>query len=178
MKKLIHSSIAFVLLIFMVSFNGCDELQTLPLNVPIPFKFETTGNSSSTTLTDDVCISEVQELLDNRDEIKEIKFLNAAYWTESVTPGLRGNLTFSLRTQSGTPIFSINLPNVSVGDYSNAPLVLSLSATEIQLLETYLSNFINNNDCFIATLNITNITPTNHTLKGKVELVVEATVEF
>ncbi len=178
MKKLIHSSIAFVLLIFMVSFNGCDELQTLPLNVPIPFEFITSGNSSSSFNTKTVCVSEVDELLDNRDDIKEIKFINAAYWTESATSGLSGNLSFSLRTQSGIPIFSINLPNVSVGNYSNTPLVLSLSATEIQLLETYLSNFINSNECFTATLNITNTSPANHTLVGKVELVVEATVEF
>ena len=178
MKKLIHSSIAFVLLIFMVSFNGCDELQTLPLNVPIPFEFETSGESSSSFNTKTVCISAVDELLENRDEIKEIKFINAAYWTDSVTTNLSGNLAFSLRTQSGTPIFSINLPNVSPGDYLNEPLVLSLSGTEIQLLETYLSNFVNNNECFVATLNISNTNPASHRLKGKVELVVEATVEF
>jgi hypothetical protein len=181
MKKLINSFIAFVLLIFLVSFNGCDELQSLPLNVPIPFEFIAQGSSSSSQETETVCISSVQELLDNQDKIKDVKFINAAYWTVAATPGLRGNITFALQTQSGIPIFSINLPNVSVEDYIGAPLVLSLSETEIQLFETYLGNFINNNDCFTASLSITNITTnqgTSHSLEGRVELVIEAEVEF
>jgi hypothetical protein len=178
MKKLIHSLTALTLLIFMVSFNGCDELQSLPLNVPIPFEFEANGNNSSTDESATICVSSVEELAEYRDDIKQIKFLNAAYWTDSATPGLSGNLTFSLRTQSGTPILSINLPNVRPADYLNAPLVLKLSGNEIQLLETYLSNFVNSNECFIASLNITNTNPSSHNIKGRVEVVVEAEVEF
>ncbi|MBL1215356.1 MAG: hypothetical protein HND52_18465 [Ignavibacteriae bacterium] len=178
MKKLIHSLTALTLLIFMVSFNGCDELQSLPLNVPIPFEFETSGNSSSTDESRTICVSSVEDLAEYRDDIKQIRFLNAAYWTESATPGLSGNLTLSLRTQNGTPILSINLPNVRPADYLNTPFVINLSPNEIQLLETYLSNFVNSNECFVALLSITNTNPTNHTIKGRVEIVVEAEVEF
>ncbi len=181
MEKFNQSSILFLLLFISLTFNSCDELQTFPVNVPIIFPFAVEGNSTSSNDSSDVCIDKVKILEDNQDQIKNIRFIKAAYWTESATAGLSGDLSFTIISSDGAPILGINLPNVSVENYMSTPYKLKLTDNEVESLESFLRAFINNNECFTAKLSINNITTsqgTQYNLAGKVELVVEATVEF
>jgi hypothetical protein len=178
MIKLIPS----LLLLFLFSmFIGCDELQTLPSNVPIVFPFLDESDNTNFYDTSTVCIENVKILADNQEKIKKIEFINAGYWTDSATPGLNGDLSFAVMTSDGTPIIGINLPNVSLEDYKTAPYRLKLSDNEIQFLESYLKKFINENECFTSIININNIKVdqgVQKQVKGKIEILVEAEIEF
>ncbi len=190
MKKLINSSITFVLLIFMVSFNGCDELQTLPLNIPFKINFSSSTNNNSTFDDASFCLNGSDEWNENVDNIKSAKFISAGIWFETggidgTTPGLTGNVRVTLKQggSSGPTLFSFTIPNTLVTNFVNNGLVLSLEEAQIQAVNAYLESFKNafdKNLCFYTSVEVLNITGQGppFRVKGRLEMVIEAEVEF
>lgn len=182
MKKIIKALIPILFLPLILSFSGCDELNKLPLNIPVEFKFNTSGNNS--TIVDNVsfCLSNTQEYADNQNKINSVKFLTAAYQTTSISsPDLNGDIEITLKKQNGDLLFTTVISNVKPAAFINNPIVLQLTQAQIQLLNSYFALLTNNKDfCFDATLSLINITGSvaPYQLSGYVEMVLEAEVEL
>ena len=185
MKKLIHSLTAFVLLLFMVSFNGCDELQSLPLNIPFGDTFTSTTNSNNTFDDASFCLNGSKEWNENVDKIKSAEFISAGFWIEpGTTSGLTGNVRVTLRQNgpNGTLLFDITIPNIVAANLVNGTTI-NLNSTQIQAINSYLETFKNtfdNNLCFYATIEVLNINGQGppFTVNGRFEIIIQADVEF
>jgi len=162
--------------------NSCDELNNLPLNIPIRVNFSTSGSDSQLIENQSFWLSNVQEWRDNQENINSANFVSAAYWTQSASPGLQGDINVALADENGNLLFSINIPNYKAADNLDTPYTLELSQNQIQALDDYLSTIGNdgNDHSFIASLTISNITgsSTPYSLTGRVEIVLEADVEL
>lgn len=179
MKKY-YFKILFVLSIFTVlSFNGCilDALNTLTQNIPISQEFTIT-NSSKTSFdtTETIDLSNSSTYQRYSDKIDSIKFAQAEFRTKNISPAsLSGNVTIKLKDSNGNILFTYPLGPVSPADYQNTPYQLSLTSSQIKLINAYLSTLTNKK--FIAELQITNISPTPYTLTGVIDIVFQMTAK-
>ncbi|MFZ1291990.1 MAG: hypothetical protein WAR79_17970 [Melioribacteraceae bacterium] len=175
----------FLLLTFLVGITfsgGCDELNNLPVNVPIVVNFSTSGNNTTISESENFCLSDYEKWRDNQDKVQSATYVSAAYWTESASAGLQGDINVKLTDQFGNTLFSVTLNNYKAADNIDKPFTLELTETQIQALDDYLNLLSENgNDqCFNSSLTISDIsgTSTPYQLTGRVEIVIEAAVEL
>ena len=183
MKILINKLALIILFLGLTFLNSCDELNNLPLNIPVVVNFSTSGSNTSLSENTSFWLSSVQEWRDNQENINSASFVSAAYWTLApTTAGLQGDINISLSDEAGNLLFSVDIPNYKAADNINKPYTLSLDQNEIQAFNDYLSTIGSdgNDHSFIASLSVTNITgaSTPYTLTGKVEVVLEADVNL
>ncbi|MBK7104126.1 MAG: hypothetical protein IPH62_02440 [Ignavibacteriae bacterium] len=182
MKNIISK---FLLLTFLIGISfsgGCDELNNLPVNIPIVVNFSTSGNNTTISESENFCLSDYEKWRENQDKVQSATYLSAAYWTESASAGLQGDINVQLSDQFGNIIFSVVLNNYKAADNIDKPFTLELTESEIQALNDYLELLSeNDNDqCFNSSLTISDITGTTtpYQLTGRVEIVIEAAVEL
>ncbi|NOX65339.1 MAG: hypothetical protein GXO85_05950 [Chlorobi bacterium] len=182
MKKTTKIIIIVALFSSLAIFSGCDKLGNIPLNVPIEIKFTLSGSETSAQETVTFCLNQYQEWNDNKDKIQSVKFLSAAYWTLDYSPSaLKGTINAALKDKNGLTLLSINLPNVSPGDYITDGYKIELTKDELDAFNAYLDNLQEDPSCsiptFTAEISVTNVTGgTPYTIHGKVELILEAEV--
>ncbi len=167
---------------FLTSCDVVDSLKNYPVNIPMSVTFSASGSSTSITENKDFCINNDSTFQEYSDKVKKVTFVEVAFRTISYSPeDLRGTIVVSLKDAAGNLLFSETIENASPGDYVNTPYIISLTAEEIQAINTYLENALSNNQtlCFSAGLNvsITSSAQTN-SLEGAVDIVFEATTEL
>jgi hypothetical protein len=182
-KYIIRISTSLVLLFLMLTWNGCDKFNSLPLNIPFSLPFQIEG--SAATLTDNVsyCLStDSQTYNEYRDKINSLHFIEAAYRTTSVLPAdLSGDINVTLQDGDGNVLFSYDIPNATPADYMspNSPYILQLDQGQIDFINTYLNSLLNQGACFTATITVSNISgQAPYTIDGAVDMVIEADTEL
>ncbi len=183
MKLYIKKITLFTLFMSLTVFNGCDELNNLPLNIPIKFSFSKTGSNTTINENQSVWLSSVQDWRDNQENINSASFISAAYWTiKPTSEGLQGDVNVSLSDESGKLLFSINIPNYKAADNLDKPYTLKLNQNQIQAMDDYLSLIgkDGNDHSFTASLTVSNITGASspYTISGKVEVVLQADIDL
>lgn len=180
MKRIILNVIALGLFSLLFIGSSCDDLNNLPVNVPVVVNFSTSGSNTTLTESQQFCLSDYQEWKDNQDGVNGASFVKIAYWTESATAGLQGDITVSLSDQFGNQLFAVTLENVKAADYIDNPFAITLEEAQIQAIDDYLSVIgTDQNDlCFSGSLTISNISADSspYQLSGRVEMVIEADV--
>jgi hypothetical protein len=171
---LLFSSLIFV--------NGCDELSNLKVNVPLIVNFSTSGSNTQLTESESFCLSDYADWRENQEDVNSATYVSAAYWTESTSPGLQGDVTVTLSDQFGNLLFSYTIDNYNAAANIDTAYTLELDETQIQAIDTYLSviGSQQNDLCFQASLTVSNITGTStpYQLSGRVEVVIEADTEL
>lgn len=182
MNKITKIILTVFLFSSLIMVNSCDELANLPVNVPIVVNFSTSGNNTTLEETSTFCLSNYEEWRDNQEDVNGATFVSAAYWTESASSGLQGDITVSLSDEFGNVLFIYTIDDYVASDNIDKPFVLELNENQIQALDNYLSVIgAGENDlCFNSNLTVSNITgnSTPYQLNGRVEIVIEADVEL
>lgn len=181
MKKLIKISLtAFASLLLFFS-SGCDEFNSLPLNIPITVNFSLDGGALSSTR--DFCLDDYSSYTDFQENIENIQLLRVIYRTFTVTPtNLKGDIRIVVTQDDGTGTVLVNqvISGVTPADYisPNQPLEFILTQEELQAFNAYLSQL--QNLCFTATISVENITAGDppYQLTGAVDILFEAETSF
>jgi hypothetical protein len=172
-------SLIFASLLF---FNGCDELNKLKVNVPLIVNFSTSGTNTQLTESESFCLSDYEDWRENQEDVNSATFVSAAYWTESASLGLQGDVTVVLANQFGDELITYTISNYAPASNINIPVTLELNEKQIDAINNYLSLIGDqqNDLCFQASLTLSNITgtATPFQLRGRVEIVIEADVEL
>ncbi|MCB9259567.1 MAG: hypothetical protein H6612_09455 [Ignavibacteriales bacterium] len=181
MKVILNRFFLLTLFASFSFFNGCDELTNLPINVPMVFPISTSGTNTTLTESASACLSQFDDWQQYQEDIQSATFVSAAYWTESASSGLTGNVNVTVSDNLGNVLFSVSIPNYAASSNIDQPYTLELTENEIIAFNDYLSQVGDSGDrCFNASLTISNITgnSTPYSLTGRVEVVVEADVEL
>ncbi len=182
MKRYIMKMALVVFGVTMLSFNGCilDAFDHIPLNVPVSMKIATQGNGNILLGSGSYCLDENADVFkDYQNKINSIKFIQAAYRTESVSPGLEGDLSITVKDSTGSTLFTLTYQNVKPADYMppKSPLILNLNQNQIQALDNYLQTF--NNQCLTGEVQILVTSgQAPYELTGFVDFVLEADTNF
>lgn len=157
MKRYIMKIALVVFGVTMLSFNGCilDAFDHIPLNVPVTIPIATSGSGNILIGSDTYCLDENADVFkDYQGKINSVKFVQAAYRTQSVSSGLEGDLSITVKDSDGNTLFNLTYQNIKPADYMppNSPLVLKLNQNQIQALDNYLQNF--NNQCLTGQVQI------------------------
>ncbi len=171
-----------LLIASLVFVNGCDELNKLKVNVPLIVNFSTSGTNTVLTESENFCLSDYEDWRENQEDVNSATFVSAAYWTESASLGLQGDVTAVLADQFGDVLFTYTINNYAAASNIDTPYTLELNEKQIDAINTYLSVIGDqqNDLCFQASLTLSNITgtATPFQLRGRVEIVIEADVEL
>ena len=178
MNKIFKQLLLFIGIIITIGILSCDEivnLENLFINLKISQEITGTGiDLLDTTAT--FCLSEFDEINDYKDDIEKIKYVAAAFRTDSSTPGLTGDIFASIVSDDdGVTIFSFTILDAQVEDYIENPYELDLTQEQIDLFNAYLADY-ENKDCYTTTLSVTNLSGGDgppYTLTGIVEVVLE-----
>ena len=174
MKKIKYLFPLLITVIFL-QINGCDELNSIPLNIPVTITF---ANQTGTSIVFDsgvYCLnSESETYKEYQDKINSLTFLQAAYRTTSNSnPSFQGNLLVTIYNGSGEVLASYQLDDINPDDYITTPLVLQLNQAQIQAI----NNTLKNSTCLRAVVQITS-TGGSTTISGAVDMVFEADTEL
>ncbi len=184
MKKTTKAILLVAMLTSLSLFNGCEDLADIPLNIPIVVEFTINGSETSDFESTSFCLNQYEEWNDNKDKIKSVKFLSAAYWTLDFAPdNLTATISASVKDKNGITLFSFMLTDVSPGDASINPYKIELSSEEIDAFNAYLNNLQEDPTCmtpsFTAQYTVSNVSwsgAEEYTIIGKVEIVLETVV--
>jgi hypothetical protein len=185
MKNIIKTSVfVFAIALSFIS-NSCDKFDTLPLNVPFSVAV-TTGGSSNPTAANPVtyCLSSSETYSDYVEDIEKLTFVEAAWRTVSVSNITEGDVTVTVRILGGAILFQKTLSGINPASYMspNSPFVLSLTAAEIDALNSYLETYRANPGaapCLQASVSAFVTTGTApYSLSGIVDMVVEAEIKL
>lgn len=164
----------------VISFNACDEFNTLPLNIPILFKFAITSTNPAST--EDVCMDQSSSFQEYKDKFKNLTLVEAVFRTSTVVPAnAEGTIVIEIwRTDTNQLLMTRSYPNIKPADYlpDNAPLNLQLTQAEIALVNAYLD--ANPNACFRAVISGSNVTPTGTAfdIRGVVDVLFHGEAEL
>ncbi len=149
MKKKIILYLIFTL-IAIPFLNGCDEFESIPINIPISITIETQHTNSTTTSgTSSYCFENSAAYQQYMDDINSLTYVEASWRTDTVVPSdLSGVVTLTLRNSSGGIILTYSLGQITPADYINNPLQLQLTEAQIDLINLFLSN--NDDLCMTA----------------------------
>lgn len=174
MKKIKYLFPLLITLIFL-QINGCDELNSIPLNIPVTITFENKTGSSLTFDSGNYCLdSESETYKEYQDKINSLTFLQAAYRTTSNSnSSFRGNIVVTIKNGFGQELASFQLDNINPDDYLTSPLILQLSQAQIQAINNYLKT----STCLQVVVDITS-TGGETTMSGAVDIVLEADTEL
>ena len=181
MKRLIKISLTAFASVLLFFSSGCDDFNSLPLNIPITVNFSMDGGTLSSTRN--FCLDEYASYTDFQDNIENIQLLRVIYRTFTVTPtDLKGDIRIVVTQDDGTGTVLVNqvISGVIPADYisPNQPLEFILTQEELQAFNAYLSQL--NNLCFSATISVENISAGDppYQLSGAVDILFEAETSF
>ena len=182
MKKYLMKINASVFLLFLLlTWNGCDEFNSLPLNIPFSINVTVAGTGSTITESTDFCFSTQSDTYNEyRDKVNSLHFVEAAFRTKDVNPAdLTGDVVITLQGNSNT-LFTYTITDYTPADYQkpNMPHILQLNQQQIDFINTYLDDILNNSEgsCFNATITVNNIVNGGQpsTLNVALDMVIEA----
>ena len=176
MKKIYKPVLIFCAAFLFLGMNSCDLLEQLFLNLALKETITAVGSDDIIGTASD-CLSNYEAYNDNKDDIKEIKYVSAAFRTLDSTPSNLGgdSLSTTLYDCDGNIILEQTLPTAVASAYINDPYELLLTQAQIDNLNQYFANH-NTCNCFTAELKVKQVTPTGETfysLTGVVEIIVE-----
>lgn len=174
MKKTIKALVVVFAVELSLLNISCDKFDTLPLNIPVSFKFLATSGSP-TFDSGNYNLDSSKTYLDYKDDIEKLTYIEAAYRTKSVSST---SISVTLNVQlinalTSVPIINFTINNFKPSDYISTPLVLAFDQTQIQALNNYLVN----NRVFRLIVTHTNM-PSGQTIEGAVDAVFEAEVKL
>ena len=186
MKNIIKYLILTSLFISPIFWSGCDSINKLPLNVATEFPFTLQG--AALTHTDQFCMDDSETYLDYQGDIRALTLLRVIYRTadeiNSVIPtDLQGTFEVIIRRNdtNETMIHKI-VEDFRPMDYKkpNKPYNLKLTALEISAVNEFLDANMQNNPCFMGTVNLLNVqnATLDNTLIGTVDVLIEAEIEL
>ncbi|NLT49953.1 MAG: hypothetical protein GXX85_03435 [Ignavibacteria bacterium] len=176
-KTFFTTAIASLILLLTSSCDVVDKFDTIDLNIPMSIDIITIGTETTLTESDTFCLTEFDLYNDNKDKMEEISFVEASYRTTAVSPAnLSGNISVELKTEAGLPLFSITIPNDTPAALLNNPIKLALTADQINALNSYVSNL--SNQCFEATVSISNMPGGEKTVTGVVDILFKSKIEM
>jgi len=180
MKRYLILSVMVLATVGLLSVNGCilDAIKSITQNIPITTDFNLSGSATSLTKTETFDLNESSTYNTYSDKINTIEFVTAQYRTKSLNqPSMSGTITITVKQSNGTVLFSKVIPGFRPASYTSAPYELTLSQSEIQLVNAYLS--ILSNRVFTATINFDNITGGTGTydLNATVDIVFKLTAD-
>ena len=159
----------FISLIFL-QINGCDEINSIPLNIPVTITFDNKTGSDVTFDSGVYCLdSESDTYKEYQDKINSITFLQAAYRTTSNSnPDFQADIIATIKNGSGQILATFQLSNIKPENYIKTPLILQLNQAGIQAINSALTV----SKCFQVTVQLIGTTTT--TISGAVDIVFEA----
>ena len=172
------SSLVFLLLLTF-SWNSCDSLNSLALNIPFSINVELKGTGTSLSDTEPACLTTESDTYEKySNKINSLKFVAAAFRTISVSPSnLSGDITIKLLNDSGDELFSYTKYNATPADFikPNLPFILQLTQNQIDFINYYLDDVLHGGACFTAIVSVDNLNGNPpYTLKGAIDMVIEA----
>jgi len=178
MNKILRTFVVVFIVALSFVNTSCDKFDTLPLNVPFSVTIVTQGNNNPSSSSSTYCLTESSTYQDYVEDIQKLTFIEAAWRTDSVKNIAAGTIKVTVRVVGGATLFQKTIAGTNPSAYlsPNAPYVLALSETEIEALNTYLNNYLQNpNQCLQATVEATVTTGTApYYLRGIIDMVVEA----
>ncbi|MEJ2614137.1 MAG: hypothetical protein P8Z35_04205 [Ignavibacteriaceae bacterium] len=163
--------IPFFVVFLFFQLNGCDELNSIPLNIPYTYTFNDKTGSDVTFDSDVRCLSsESDTYQEYQDKIQSLTFVEAAYRTTyNSNPSVQGNLSATIYNGQGQELAHVQINNVKPEDYKTHPWVLPINQTEIQAI----NNLLKNSTCLRVVVGITSMNGTT-TISGAVDVVFRA----
>jgi hypothetical protein len=132
------------------------------------------------SLTSEICLSNFDDYNDNSENINEIKYITAAYFTQEPSNGLQGEFRLRLyRTDTNALLFDYTVQPFWADSSLEKPLTINLDQEEINNINEYLTN-PKIDKCFRAVLDVRNASDNDGALfqlHGKVEFLTELQVE-
>jgi hypothetical protein len=174
MNKIIKACVVLFAVALPFISNSCDKFDTLPLNIPVSFKFiATSGNPTFDSGSYNLDSSKTYN--DYKDDIEKLTFVEAAYRTKSVSST---SISVTLNVQvinalTSIPIINYTLNGFKPSDYISTPLILTFDQTQIQALNNYLVN----NKIFRIVVTHSNMA-SGQTVEGAVDAVFEAEIKL
>lgn len=179
MKKL-NTLVLGSLFLALLIINSCDPMDDVYLTLAMETEFNTEAPVPNVSLTEDLCLSDFDDYNDNSDNINEIKYITAAYFTIDPSNGLKGELRLRLyRTDTNTLLVDYTDQSFNADSSLINPLKINLDQDEINNINAYLIN-PKVDKCFRVVLDITNASDNDGApfyLHGKVEFLTELKVE-
>jgi len=179
MKKL-NTILLGSLFVSLLAINSCDPMDDVYLTLALETEFNTEAPVPNVSLTEDFCLSDFDDYNDNSDNINEIKYITAAYFTIDPSNGLQGEFRLRLyRTDTNTLLIDHTDQSFNADSCLNNPLIIDLDQDEIDNINAYLIN-PKVDKCFRAILDITNASDNDGApfyLHSKVEFLTEIKVE-
>lgn len=174
MKKIKYLLPLFISVLFF-QLNGCDELNSIPLNIPYTYSFTDKTGSDITFDSGLQCLSSQSETYkEYQDKIQSLTYLEASYrTTDNSNPSVQGNLTAIIYNGSGQELASFSKNNIKPEDYKLKPLTISFTQAEIQAINAVLSK----STCLQAVVKISSMNGTT-TISGAVDIVFQADTEI
>ncbi len=151
--------------------NGCDELNSIPLNISYSYPFSDKTGSEITFDSDVRCLSsESDTYQEYQDKIQSLTFVEAAYRTTyNSNPSVKGNLTATIYDGSANVLANFQINDVKPEDYKAHPLVIQINQTGIEAI----NNALKNSTCLRVVVGITSLNGTT-TISGAVDVVFRA----
>ncbi len=178
MKKYLTHTLIIIAFAVPFLFSGCilDALNSLTENIPISQEFHISSSQTSYTKSETFDLSNSSTYQRYENKIQQIEYVRAEFRTvaDSVIPAdLSGDITVTLKDDSGNLLFEKQLNNVKPADYETTPYQLNLNSTEIAAINAYVS--VLSNRVFTATISITNISSSvkPYTLVGVLDVVFQ-----
>ena len=174
MNKIIKACVVLFAVALSFVSNSCDKFDTLPLNVPVSFKFTaTSGNPTFNSGNYNLDSSKTYN--DYKDDIEKLTYVEAAYRTKSVSSA---SISVTLNVQvinavTSVPIINFTLNGFKPSDYISTPLILAFDQSQIEALNNYLVN----NKVFKVIITHSNMT-SGQTVEGFVDVVFEAEIKL
>ncbi len=180
MKNIYKILFGLLILSSSLIINSCDPFGDFYLTLVMDTELNAEGAGPNITISNDFCLTDFSDYNDNSDNLEEIRYISAAYFTTDSSNGLRGeNLSLKLKKGDGTTLFEFNVPNFIADNYIDKPLKIDLTSEQINNINQYLANFKTNN-CFKAELTVSNVTDNDGSffqLNAKMELLTELKVK-
>ncbi|MGE5456833.1 MAG: hypothetical protein ACM3RX_00605 [Methanococcaceae archaeon] len=164
-----------------LSLQGCilDDFDTLTQNIPFSRSFVASGSATDVSRTESFSLGDSETYNSYRDKIRSIKFIQAAFrFNSTSSPNLKGDLLLVLKTRAGAELFTYRSQNINPNNFITTPLILKLTQSEIQNLDTYIS--ITGNRDFVASFSISNISGGSapYSVSGVMDIVFEMTSDL
>lgn len=181
MKQLITIALIALFAISLTTYYGCDEFETLPINIPISVAFTISGGNTSSNPTS-FCLSESSVYQEYKEKIKSgsMTLVEISLRTTSVDPAsIQGDVTIVIRRSDNTVIYTTTLTNIKPADYlsPNSPYVVTITGDQAAAFDSYLNS---QGDCFSAVISVSNIQGGTSvtTLSGVVDVLISAEAEL
>mgnify|MGYP003460560098 FL=1 len=180
MKKLnrLFASVLFGMSLLFI--NGCDPFDDLYVKMAMGTEFNTPTPVPNISLTQEMCLSSFDDYNDNVDNLNEIKYITAAYFTLDSSNGLQGDFRLrSYRTDNNALLFDYSFQSFNADIFLDSVLTINLKQEEINNINEYLTN-PKVDKCFRTILDVNNASDNDGApfqLHGKFEFLTELQVE-